>query len=330
MMLVADQPATRPHRGSPGAGLTVWFSATAVVPSLRSEWGIGATAAVWLTASVQIGFVAGAVTSAVLNLADRVTPQSLLAASTVGAAACTAALALFGTGLGAAVPLRFFTGVFLAGVYPVGMKLMALVVRIHRSRPHVRSPDRSADPRLGVPPPDQRPRAAAVENCDAGRGGIVRGGSGHRRRSGPARVHTSTSARSNRTRATRSRCSPTRPPAGQSRLLRPHVGALRPVDLAVDVRRRRPAGRGDAAAPSTGFIAFGAIGVAGSRRMPAGRVGIGPVRAPASGGGGAGDQRDLLRGITRCSSRRRQSFSSRFSRCGVPPSSPTPASSPPR
>jgi MFS family permease len=106
-------------------GLSVWFSATAVVPSLRSEWDIGATAAVWLTASVQIGFVAGAITSTVFNLADRATPQNLLAASALGAAACTAALAVFVTGLAAAVPLRFLTGMFLAGVYPVGMKLMA-------------------------------------------------------------------------------------------------------------------------------------------------------------------------------------------------------------
>jgi MFS family permease len=106
-------------------GLSVWFSATAVVPSLRSEWGIGATAAVWLTASVQVGFFVGAVISTVFNLADRTTPQNLLAASALGAAACTAALALFVTGLGAAVPLRFLTGMLLAGVYPVGMKLMA-------------------------------------------------------------------------------------------------------------------------------------------------------------------------------------------------------------
>ena len=106
-------------------GLSVWFSATAVVPSLRSEWDIAATAAVWLTASVQIGFVAGALTSAVVNLADRATPQHLLAASALGAAACTAALTFFVTGLGAAIPLRFLTGMFLAGVYPVGMKLMA-------------------------------------------------------------------------------------------------------------------------------------------------------------------------------------------------------------
>jgi MFS family permease len=106
-------------------GLSAWFSATAVAPSLRSEWGIGATGAVWLTASVQIGFVAGAVASAVLNLADRTTPQYLLAVSALCAATCTAALAVFVNGLWAAIPLRFFTGMFLAGVYPVGMKLMA-------------------------------------------------------------------------------------------------------------------------------------------------------------------------------------------------------------
>jgi MFS family permease len=106
-------------------GLSAWFSATAVVPSLRSEWGLGATAAVWLTASVQVGFVVGAIISTVFNLADRTTPQNLLASSALGAAACTAALALFVTGLGAGVPLRFLTGMFLAGVYPVGMKLMA-------------------------------------------------------------------------------------------------------------------------------------------------------------------------------------------------------------
>lgn len=106
-------------------GLCVWFSATAVVPSLRAEWGIGSTEAVWLTASVQIGFVVGAVVSALVNLADRMPPQFLLAAAAFGAASSTAVLAACVHGLGTAVPLRFLTGVLLAGVYPVGMKLTA-------------------------------------------------------------------------------------------------------------------------------------------------------------------------------------------------------------
>jgi MFS family permease len=106
-------------------GLAVWFSASAVVPTLRQVWGVSATAAVWLTGSVQLGFVAGAVTSAVLTLPDRVRPDRLLAGSAAAGALCTVVLAVFADGMVSAVPLRFLTGVCLAGVYPVGLKLMA-------------------------------------------------------------------------------------------------------------------------------------------------------------------------------------------------------------
>ncbi|GIF16327.1 MFS transporter [Actinoplanes teichomyceticus] len=106
-------------------GLAVWFSASAVVPALREAWHISAAASVWLTASVQLGFVAGAVTSTALNLADRVRAHLLMAVCAALAAACTAAFALVVDGLAGAVPLRFLTGVFLAGVYPVGMKVTA-------------------------------------------------------------------------------------------------------------------------------------------------------------------------------------------------------------
>ncbi|WP_432100703.1 MFS transporter [Streptomyces sp. WAC 04229] len=106
-------------------GLAVWFSMSAVVPSLRDEWGLTDGGAVWLTASVQFGFVAGALTSTALNLADRVPAPRLLAVSASAAAACTVLLAVSVDRLALAVPLRLLTGVFLAGVYPVGMKLMA-------------------------------------------------------------------------------------------------------------------------------------------------------------------------------------------------------------
>ncbi|MDQ8705339.1 MFS transporter [Streptomyces sp. LHD-70] len=106
-------------------GLAVWFSMSAVVPSLRTEWGLGSTGAVWLTASVQLGFVTGALTSAALTLADRFPPQRLLAIGSAAAAACTVLLAVTVDQPAAAFPLRFLTGMCLAGVYPVGMKLMA-------------------------------------------------------------------------------------------------------------------------------------------------------------------------------------------------------------
>lgn len=87
-------------------------------PALQQELNISAAAGVWLTASVQIGFVAGAVTSTSLGLADRVRPQILLGVSAVGAALTTAALAAFVDGLLPAIGLWFLTGAFLAGVYP--------------------------------------------------------------------------------------------------------------------------------------------------------------------------------------------------------------------
>ena len=104
--------------------MATWFSASAVVPALRAEWHLTAGGAVWLTASVQLGFVTGAVTAAVLNLADRVPAHRLVAVCALVAAAATGCVAAFADGLAVAVPLRFLTGVALAGVYPTGLKLM--------------------------------------------------------------------------------------------------------------------------------------------------------------------------------------------------------------
>ncbi len=64
--------------------LSVWFSVSAVLPALRVEWMLGRAGGIWLTATVQIGFVVGAVASAGLNLADRIRPQLLLLAASAG------------------------------------------------------------------------------------------------------------------------------------------------------------------------------------------------------------------------------------------------------
>jgi MFS family permease len=104
--------------------MTTWFSASAVVPQLREEWGLGSTAAAWLTIAVQLGFVAGALVSAVLNVADVVSPRIVILVGATGAAGANALLGLV-SGPGGAIPLRFLTGFFLAGVYPPALKLMS-------------------------------------------------------------------------------------------------------------------------------------------------------------------------------------------------------------
>src|SRR6266542_3828980 len=105
--------------------MALWFSASAVVPQLREQWGISSGAASWLTSSVQLGFVAGALLSAAANLPDRLSTRGLIAGSALAAALANAAVAAFAEGLTVALPLRFLTGFFLAGVYAPGMKLMA-------------------------------------------------------------------------------------------------------------------------------------------------------------------------------------------------------------
>ncbi len=113
-------------------GMAVWFSASAVVPALTNEWHLGDSGRSWLTMSVQVGFVVGAFGSALLNVADRVSARILFAGSALLAAIATLCIPLFATGLFLALLLRFFTGFFLAGVYPVGMKIISTWTREDR------------------------------------------------------------------------------------------------------------------------------------------------------------------------------------------------------
>ncbi len=106
-------------------GMTVWFSASAVVPALTELWALSDGGRAWLTMSVQIGFVVGALVSAVLNLADRIPARWLFPLSSILAGLATWMIPLYAQDLSFALLMRFLTGVFLAGVYPIGMKIMA-------------------------------------------------------------------------------------------------------------------------------------------------------------------------------------------------------------
>ena len=105
-------------------GMAVWFSASAVVSPLAQAWSLDDSDRAWLTMSVQAGFVIGALASALLNLSDVVLAPRLIAVSSFLAAVSTVLISLYATGLLPAIVLRVLTGIFLAGVYPVGMKII--------------------------------------------------------------------------------------------------------------------------------------------------------------------------------------------------------------
>ena len=107
------------------AAMALWFSASAVTPALAAEFHLSNFSQAALTSGVQAGFVLGCLASAILGLPDRVDPRRLFAASATVGALANALLLVVNPASPAAPLLRVVTGVCMAGVYPVGMRLVA-------------------------------------------------------------------------------------------------------------------------------------------------------------------------------------------------------------
>jgi MFS family permease len=137
---VLDVPSAAPGRWRALAllslaellGMSLWFSASAVVQALRLEWQLSDSEASWLTTAVQLGFVFGTLLSALLNLSDIFRARHLFAFSAFAGALTNALFAFSAQGATSGSVLRFLTGMFLAGVYPPGMKIMATWFRQSR------------------------------------------------------------------------------------------------------------------------------------------------------------------------------------------------------
>ena len=106
------------------AAMTLWFSASAIVPSLDAEFGLSALQKSLFTSAVQAGFVTGTLASAILGLADRIDPRRFFMASTIVAALANAMLLAVDMQSSTVIVLRFVTGACMAGIYPVGMKMV--------------------------------------------------------------------------------------------------------------------------------------------------------------------------------------------------------------
>ncbi len=104
-------------------GTSLWFSANAVADKLHAVWGLTPAQLGHLTSAVQFGFISGTLLVSLSGLADRFSASRIFAACAVLGAVANAAFALAG-GFFAALMFRFITGLALAGVYPIGMKLV--------------------------------------------------------------------------------------------------------------------------------------------------------------------------------------------------------------
>ena len=104
---------------------STWFAGTAAGPALIAAWDLSASGAAWLTISVQLGFITGTIIYAAFNVADLLSARRVFAGSAVLGALGNLGFAAIAGDLGAAIVFRALTGVTLAGVYPVAMKIVA-------------------------------------------------------------------------------------------------------------------------------------------------------------------------------------------------------------
>jgi MFS family permease len=107
------------------AGTSLWFASNGILPDLERSWGLGANATGYTTSAVQLGFIAGTLAFAFFALSDRFSPRPVFFTCALAGSIANLCIYLFAGGLVSLMVLRFVTGVFLAGIYPVGMKIAA-------------------------------------------------------------------------------------------------------------------------------------------------------------------------------------------------------------
>jgi len=105
------------------AGTSLWFSGNAVLGDLQRQWGLADSAVGYVTSAVQLGFISGTLIFALLAVSDRYSPRLVFFACSMLGALANLGPFLAGEGLAPLLGFRFATGFFLAGIYPVGMKI---------------------------------------------------------------------------------------------------------------------------------------------------------------------------------------------------------------
>jgi MFS family permease len=107
------------------AGTSLWFTGNAILPELKQSLQLSQYAVSHVTTAVMLGFVAGTLTFAFLSLADRFSPVRLFFISSLAGALFNVAIIWWVKDAASLFAFRFITGFFLAGIYPVGMKIAA-------------------------------------------------------------------------------------------------------------------------------------------------------------------------------------------------------------
>jgi MFS family permease len=105
-------------------GTSLWFSPNSAADDLMAAWHLGQGQFAWLIGATQAGFIVGTLSMAYAGWADRYPTSRVFAISCLLGAAFNAAFSSGAMNFGAGLALRFAVGVCLAGIYPLGMKMV--------------------------------------------------------------------------------------------------------------------------------------------------------------------------------------------------------------
>lgn len=104
---------------------SLWFAGNGVMSDLIATFQLEESALGNLTSAVQFGFISGTLIFAIMTISDRFSPSKVFLACAIMGALFNLAVTWDGNSLTSILGLRFLTGFFLAGIYPVGMKIAA-------------------------------------------------------------------------------------------------------------------------------------------------------------------------------------------------------------
>ena len=104
---------------------SLWFAGNAVLVDIQQLWGLGNAALSYMTSSVQLGFIVGTLLFAFFTISDRFSSRIVFFTCSLLGALSNLCIHLIANDLASLLLFRFLTGFFLAGIYPVGMKIAA-------------------------------------------------------------------------------------------------------------------------------------------------------------------------------------------------------------
>ena len=107
------------------AGTSLWFAGNAVLSDLQTYLHLEGNILGLITSSVQLGFISGTLIFAFFAISDLFSPRKIFLFCALSGALANLGIYFFATGLYSLLFLRFITGFFLAGIYPIGMKIAA-------------------------------------------------------------------------------------------------------------------------------------------------------------------------------------------------------------